>query len=166
MESRYRCTRERSPLSLPQYSDGFNSDPKVLRKGCNFRQLESITSHELEFLVVEMGLGLSLMRCSAWGHFFRAFSVLQISSGWLSVIVRPFERFVAEKFGKGETLSRFPGVEIGKYSDGSCSLLITQLSDGPKLTSSRIQPRTTPVSWEMSKRGRKRGTKPIASNWN
>jgi len=82
-----------------------------------FRQLESITSRELEFLVIEMGTGLSLMRCSAWGHFFRALSVLQASSGRLSVIVSPFERFMAEKFKKGETLSRFLGVGIGKYLD-------------------------------------------------
>ena len=41
-----------------------------------FQQLEPITSRELEFLVVEMGAGLSLMRCSPWGHFFTALSVL------------------------------------------------------------------------------------------
>ena len=82
-----------------------------------FRQLKSITSHELEFLVIEMGTGLSLMRCSALGHFFRAPSVLQASSGRLSAVVRPFERFMAEKFKRGETLSCFLGVGIGGYSD-------------------------------------------------
>jgi len=77
-----------------------------------FQQLKSIISRELEFLVVEMGPGLSLMRYSAWGHFFSALSVLQASSERLSVVVRPFERFMAEKFKKGETLSRFLGVDI------------------------------------------------------
>jgi len=81
-----------------------------------FRQLKTITSHELEFLVVEMGRGLSLMRYSAWGHFFTELSVLQASRERLSVVVRPFERFMAEKFRKGETLARFLGIGIGKYS--------------------------------------------------
>ena len=57
-----------------------------------FRRLESIASHELEFLLIEIGPGLSLMRCR------------------LSVVVRYFERFMPEKSKKGETPNRFLGV--------------------------------------------------------
>jgi len=89
-------------------------------QGCServFRRLESIASHELESLVVKIGTGFSPMWCSAWGHLFRALAVLQPSSRRLSIIVQPFERSMAEKFKKGETLSRFLGVGIGKHSD-------------------------------------------------
>jgi len=74
-----------------------------------FRQLGTITSRELEYLILEVGSGLSLMQYSTWGHFFEVISVLQASSGRLSVILHPFERFMAEKFKKGETLARFLG---------------------------------------------------------
>jgi len=76
--------------------------------------VRTITSRELEFIVIETGPGLSLMRCSTWDHIFKVFSVLYASCERLFVIVSPHENFVAESFKSGETLAPF--LECGNES--------------------------------------------------
>jgi hypothetical protein len=76
-----------------------------------FWLLGTITSRELEFIIVEASRGLSLIRPSAWGQFFKAFAALQASCRKLSIFVGPYERFMAENFVKGEILVHFLGFE-------------------------------------------------------
>ena len=74
-----------------------------------FRLLETITSRELEFIIVEASSELSLMRYGTWEYFFNVFSALQASCQGLSIAIEPYERFMVETFRKGETLARFLG---------------------------------------------------------
>ena len=76
-----------------------------------FRLLETITSHELEFIIVEASREFSLMQYRTWGHFFKVSSALQNSCRRLSVVVEPLEGFMMETFRKGETLARFLGCD-------------------------------------------------------
>lgn len=74
-----------------------------------FRLLETITSRELEYIIVEASREFSLMQYRTWGHFFKVSSALQSSCHRLSIIVEPLERFMMETFRKGETRARFLG---------------------------------------------------------
>ncbi|KAF9645974.1 hypothetical protein BDM02DRAFT_3189225 [Thelephora ganbajun] len=74
-----------------------------------FRLLETLTSRELEFIIIEASCELSLMRYRTWGYFFKVFSTLQASCKHLSIVVDPCERFMAKNFKKGEILARFLG---------------------------------------------------------
>lgn len=74
-----------------------------------FQLLRTIESYELEFLVVEMGPEFSIMQYRTWGYLFKEFYALQASRKRLSVIVDPYERFMAGTFKKGEVLARFLG---------------------------------------------------------
>lgn len=75
-----------------------------------FRLLSTITSRELEFIVVDTSRGSSPIRYSTWGQFFKVFGVLQASCKRLSVFIGSYGKFMAERFKKGETLVRFLGV--------------------------------------------------------
>lgn len=75
-----------------------------------FRLLGTITSRELEFVIVDTSHGSSPIRYSTWGQFFKVFGVLQASCKRLSVFIGSYEKFMTEKFRKGETLVRFLGV--------------------------------------------------------
>jgi len=74
-----------------------------------FQMLETITSRELEFLIVEANRELPLMQYKMWQRLFGVSSALQTSGRPLSVVVEPYERFMMETFRKGETLARFLG---------------------------------------------------------
>ena len=87
-----------------------------------FRLLETITSREMEFIVVEASREFSPMQYRTWGHLFNVFSVLQTSCRRLSVIIEPYEKFIAATFRKGETLARFLGCggEYKQRRESSC----------------------------------------------
>lgn len=73
--------------------------------------LGTISSRELEFIIVEASHELSLVRPNTWGQFFKAFAALQASCKQLCIFVGPYyERFMAENFEKGEILARFLGM--------------------------------------------------------
>lgn len=87
-----------------------------------FRLLETITSREMEFIIVEASREFSFMQYRTWGHLFEVFSALQASCRRLSVIIEPYEKFIAATFRKGETLARFLGCggEDKKRRESSC----------------------------------------------
>ena len=89
------------------YCEGIETS--LVAKGKFFRLMETIASRELEYIVIEASPGLSLMQYSAWGHFFKLSSALQVSCGRLSIVIDPLEKFMTETFTKGGVLARFLG---------------------------------------------------------
>jgi hypothetical protein len=74
-----------------------------------FRLLGTISSCELEFVIIDASREPSPVQYSTWGHFLEVLFALRPSRERLSVVVDPYERFTAETFKKGEILGRFLG---------------------------------------------------------